>query len=67
MLAPAKSLAQMQRIVFNDRLDAGLALLFMSVVVIVFVLAVRTALASLRSRQPTAVEAPYVALPDAAA
>jgi carbon starvation protein CstA len=67
VLAPAKSIEQMQRIVFNDRLDAGLALLFMSVVVIVFVLAVRTAIASLRARQPTAVEAPYVAMKDAPA
>ena len=62
LLAPAKSLAQMQQIVLNNRIDAGLALLFMSVVVVVFVLALRTALASWRSRTVTALEAPYVAV-----
>ncbi len=67
VLAPAKSMAQMSRVVLNDRIDATLALLFMSVVVIVFVLAVRTAIASLRSRLPTAAEAPYVAVKDAPA
>ncbi|WP_428381240.1 carbon starvation CstA family protein [Nevskia ramosa] len=67
LLAPAKSIAQMQQIVLNDRIDAGLALLFMSVVVIVFVLAVRTAIASWRSRVPTAIEAPYVSIDDAPA
>ncbi|MDH4457715.1 MAG: carbon starvation CstA family protein [Nevskia sp.] len=67
VLAPAKSMAQMSRIVLNDRIDAALALLFMTVVVIVFVLAVRTALASLRTREVTAREAPYVAVDDAPA
>ena len=67
VLAPAKSLAQMSRIVLNDRIDATLALLFISVVVIVFLLAVRTAWASLRCREITAREAPYVAVDDAPA
>ena len=67
VLAPAKSLAQMSRIVLNDRIDATLALLFISVVVIVFLLAVRTAWASLRSGEVTAREAPYVAVDDAPA
>ncbi len=58
VLAPAKSIAQMQRIVLNDRIDAALALLFMSVVVIVLLLGIRTAFYALRSRQPTSSETP---------
>ncbi len=67
LLAPAKSMAQMEQVVRNDRIDAALALLFMSVVVIVFVLAVRTALASWRNRTATACEAPYIEVKDAPA
>jgi carbon starvation protein len=58
VLAPATSIAQMQRIVLNDRIDAALALLFMSVVVIVLLLGIRTAFYALRSRQPTSSETP---------
>ena len=67
VLAPAKSLAQMQRIVLNDRIDAALALLFMSVVVIVLVLGLRTALRALRAERPTANEMPPRALATEAA
>jgi carbon starvation protein len=41
ILAPAKSLEQMQQIVFNDRVDAVMALLFMTVVVSMLFFAVR--------------------------
>lgn len=67
LIAPAKSLEQMRQIVLNDRIDAALALLFMSVVIAVFVLGVRAAWAALRAPAPSAQEAPYVALPHAAA
>jgi len=60
IIAPAKSVEQMQQIVLNDRIDATLALLFMAVVVAVFVLGTRTALAALRANAPTCREAPYV-------
>lgn len=66
VLAPAKSVAQMQQIVLNDRIDATLALLFMSVVVIVFALAIRTVRAALRANAPTTLEAPYVERKDVA-
>jgi len=41
ILAPAKSIEQMQQIVFNDRVDAAMAILFMTVVVTMLVFAVR--------------------------
>ena len=61
VLAPAKSIEQMQRIVQNDHVDASLALLFISVVVLVLLLGLRAALQARRSLNPTAMEAPYVA------
>jgi len=60
VLAPAKSLADMQRVVRNDYVDASLALLFMAVVVIVLLLGLRAALQARRSAMPTALESPYV-------
>ena len=63
VLAPAKSLAEMQRVVLNDRIDATLALLFMSVVVLTAAFGLRAALRARRSATPTAQETPYVAAP----
>jgi len=37
VLAPAKSIAEMQRIIFNDYVDATLAILFVAVVAAVVV------------------------------
>jgi carbon starvation protein CstA len=62
VLAPAKSLAEMQRIVFNNWLDAGLCALFMAVVVAMVAFGLRAALAARRSGRSTAQEAAYVAL-----
>ncbi|WP_404480743.1 carbon starvation CstA family protein [Novosphingobium sp. BL-52-GroH] len=53
VLAPAKSMAQMQAIVFNDRVDAGLCALFLFVVVSLLFFTVRTCLAALREDRPT--------------
>jgi carbon starvation protein len=61
VLAPAKSLADMQRVVRNDYVDASLALLFMTVVLITGLLGLRAALRARRSAVPTALESPYVA------
>lgn len=61
VLAPAKSMDDMARIVFNNRLDAALCVLFMSVVVLMLFFAIRAALAARRDPQPTAQETPYVA------
>lgn len=61
VLAPAKSLDDMARIVFNNRLDAALCVLFMSVVALMLIFAIRAALVARRNAQPTAQETPYVA------
>jgi carbon starvation protein CstA len=57
LLAPAKALGQMQRIVFNDYVDAGLCVFFMFVVVIVLAFGIRACLVARRSHQPTVCEA----------
>ena len=60
LLAPAKSLQDMERIVFNNQLDAALCVLFMSVVALMVVFGVRAALKARRSPAPTAQETDYV-------
>ncbi|PND39697.1 carbon starvation protein A [Paucibacter aquatile] len=67
LLAPAKTPEAMSRVVFNDRLDAALCVLFMFVVVSVLIYSVRAILAARASAQPTAQETPFVALSAAAA
>jgi len=62
ILAPAKSAEEMSRLVFNNRLDAGLTLFFMFVIVSVVGYGLRTALLSLKDSQSTAKEMPYVAM-----
>ncbi|AJC15568.1 carbon starvation CstA family protein [Pandoraea sputorum] len=63
LLAPAKSMAQMQQIVFNDYVDATLAGVFMFVVVAVAVFGVRTILIARRENKPTAQETPFEPMP----
>ncbi|WP_426107347.1 carbon starvation CstA family protein [Massilia sp. TSP1-1-2] len=63
VLAPAKSMGQMGRIVFNDYVDAALAGFFMLVVLAVLVYGVRTVLAARNSGTPSAQESPFVAMP----
>jgi carbon starvation protein len=63
VLAPAKSVAQMQQIVFNDYLDAALAGFFMLVVVSVLVFGIRTALAARASAKPSAKESAFELMP----
>ena len=58
VLPPAKSIEQMQQVIFNDYLDAGLAAFFMIVVVSVLVFGVRTAMAAWNASRPTHNEAP---------
>ena len=52
--------------VFNNRLDAGLTIFFMVVVVVLAFFSIKTALAALKEDKPTAKETPYEALPAAA-
>jgi len=61
--APAKTLEEMQRVIFNDYVDATLAALFTLVVLAMLGFGLRAALAARKSPQPTAMETPYVALP----
>ncbi|ADO71657.1 carbon starvation CstA family protein [Stigmatella aurantiaca] len=62
VLAPAKSLEEMQQVITNDYVDATLTVLFMLVVVTTLAFGIRAALAARRSAVPTAQESPYVPL-----
>jgi len=53
LVAPAKSIDQMHRIIFNDYLDAGLCVFFMFVVVSIVAFGIRACLVARRSSQPT--------------
>jgi carbon starvation protein len=58
----AKTIADAQRMLFNDRLDAVVALAFMAVAVLVIVVSAREWLLVLRHRKPAVLrEAPFVA------
>ncbi|RYZ41402.1 MAG: carbon starvation protein A [Myxococcaceae bacterium] len=61
VIAPARSVEEMERIIFNDYLDAGLTVFFMVVVVATLLFGVRAILAARRSPVATAQETPYVA------
>ncbi|KQQ33238.1 carbon starvation protein A [Duganella sp. Leaf126] len=63
ILAPAKSMAQMQQVVFNDYLDAGLAGFFVIVVLSVLVFGIRTVVRARASSGPTVNEGPLVLAP----
>ena len=63
VLAPAKKMDQMHRIVFNDYVDAGLAAFFMCVVLAVLLFGIRTVLAARASSKPSAQESPFVPAP----
>ncbi|MES3023873.1 MAG: carbon starvation CstA family protein [Pseudomonadota bacterium] len=63
VLAPAKSVEQMERIIFNDYLDASLAAFFMLVVVAILIYGVRTILVARGKGEPSAMETPFVPSP----
>lgn len=56
------SQVQLAQLVFNNRLDAGLTIFFMVVVVVLALFALRTARAGLKSSAPTVNETPYTAI-----
>ncbi|WP_410824798.1 carbon starvation CstA family protein [Methylobacterium oryzisoli] len=56
VLSPAKDLDQMRQIVFNDRIDAVLAVLFVAVVVSIVAFGVRSCITAYRARTWTALE-----------
>ena len=65
MLAPAKSLEQMSRVVLNDYINAGLCAIFMFVVISTVTFGIRAARRA--ENRPTSRETPYEPLPSAAA
>jgi len=60
VLAPAKSLAQMQQVIFNDHINATLCVLFMSVVLVMLFCSVRAMWTALRSGRIESTETPVV-------
>ena len=60
VLAPAKSAAQMQQIIFNDYLDASLAAIFMAVVLSILFFGISACIKALREQHPSSVEAEVV-------
>lgn len=63
VLAPAVSMDEMRRIIFNDWVDAGLCVLFLAVVLSLLVFTIRTIVAARRADTPTAHEVPPHAVP----
>lgn len=62
VLAPAKSMEDMSRVVLNNYIDAGLCALFVAVVVATVFFGIRAALAARANNTPTSRESDYVAL-----
>jgi len=62
LLAPAKDMTEMQRIVTNNYVDMALTAVFMLLVVTMTVFTVQAMLRAWRINHPTAHEEPYVAL-----
>ncbi len=60
VLAPAKSIAEMQRVAFNNYLDAVVCAFFVVLVVAMCFFAVKIGLEAWRKAMPTAVETPYL-------
>ncbi|HWJ70544.1 MAG TPA: carbon starvation CstA family protein [Sphingobium sp.] len=63
LLAPAKSMAQMEAIIFNDRIDAALCGLFLAVVLSLLFFTIKTCIAALRDAKPSASETPRQMVP----
>src|SRR5687768_14887923 len=63
LLAPAKSIGQMQQVIFNDYVNASLAGLFMLVLVSMLVFGIRAVLRARAMGTPSAKEAPFELLP----
>jgi carbon starvation protein len=63
LLAPAKSVVQMQQIIFNDYLDAALCGFFMFVVIAVLIAGIRTVMKARKHGAPSSMETPFVAAP----
>jgi carbon starvation protein len=62
-IPPQYTESQLSQLVFNNRLDAGLTLFFMVVVVVLALFSLKTALKALQQDKPTANETPYQPMP----
>jgi carbon starvation protein len=60
LLAPAKSIGEMRRVVVNDLVDAALCGVFLTVVLSILFYAIRASLAARRTEVPTVCELPLV-------
>jgi carbon starvation protein CstA len=60
VLAPAKTVAEMERVAFNNYLDAAVCGFFVLLVVAMCVYAIFISLKALRTSQPTVQETPFV-------
>jgi len=63
VLAPAKSIEQMQQVIFNDYVNASLATLFMLVLISMLAFGIRTVLRARALGKPSTKEAPFELLP----
>ena len=63
ILVPAKSIDQMQQVIFNDYVNASLAGLFMAVLISMLFFGIKTVLQARTISHPTAKEAPFELLP----
>jgi carbon starvation protein len=63
VLAPAKSIEQMQQVIFNDYVNASLAALFMLVLISMLVFGIRTVIVARAMHEPSARETPFELLP----
>ncbi len=63
VLAPAKSIEQMQQVIFNDYVNASLASLFMAVLISMLFFGIKTVLQARVVRHSTTQEAPFELLP----
>jgi len=61
VLAPAKSIGEMQRVAFNNYLDAAVCAVFVALVLAMCVFAIKICVQALRQAQPSAVEIPPLA------
>jgi carbon starvation protein CstA len=60
ILAPAKTIAEMQRVAFNNYLDAVVCGFFVVLVVAMCFFAIRIGLHALRKERPSVAESPYI-------
>ena len=63
-IPPQYTESQLAPLVFNNRLDAGLTIFFLIVVVVLALFSIKTALAALKEDKPTEKETPYEPMPE---